>query len=241
MDEIQKNFEVRAAQKSIRFEVHVDPHIPSPLMGDVMSVKQILINLVNNAIKFTEHGSVTVNVAMEQEKKNSCVVRMEVRDTGIGIPEDVKGKLFSAFTQSSSDISRKYGGTGLGLAISKKLVEMLGGTISVESAEAKGSVFMVFIPFAKARPQDEESGDDSEKGKDVAGQLRGKAILIADDEEMNIRLCEMILAKYGVQTTSAKNGKEAVEKISKQHFDLVLMDLQMPQMNGMEAMKACGR
>ena len=238
MDEIQKNFEVRAAQKNIRFEVHVDPHIPSPLMGDVMSVKQILINLVNNAIKFTEHGSVTVNVAMEQEKKNSCVVRMEVRDTGIGIPEDVKGKLFSAFTQSSSDISRKYGGTGLGLAISKKLVEMLGGTISVESAEAKGSVFMVFIPFAKASPQDEESGDDSEKGKDVAWQLRGKAILIADDEEMNIRLCEMILAKYGVQTTSAKNGKEAVEKISKQHFDLVLMDLQMPQMNGMEAMKA---
>ena len=238
MDEIQKNFEVRAAQKNIRFEVHVDPRIPSPLMGDVMSVKQILINLVNNAIKFTEHGSVTVNVAMEQEKKNSCVVRMEVRDTGIGIPEDVKGKLFSAFTQSSSDISRKYGGTGLGLAISKKLVEMLGGTISVESAEAKGSVFMVFIPFAKARPQDEESGNDSEKGKDVAGQLGGKAILIADDEEMNIRLCEMILAKYGVQTTSAKNGKEAVEKISKQHFDLVLMDLQMPQMNGMEAMKA---
>ncbi|MBX7141014.1 MAG: response regulator [Chitinophagales bacterium] len=238
MDEIQKNFEVRAAQKNIRFEVHVDPRIPSPLMGDVMSVKQILINLVNNAIKFTEHGSVIVNVAMEQEKKNSCVVRMEVRDTGIGIPEDVKGKLFSAFTQSSSDISRKYGGTGLGLAISKKLVEMLGGTIAVESAEAKGSVFMVFIPFAKARPQDEESGDDSEKGKDVAGQLRGKAILIADDEEMNIRLCEMILAKYGVQTTSAKNGKEAVEKISKQHFDLVLMDLQMPQMNGMEAVKA---
>jgi signal transduction histidine kinase/HPt (histidine-containing phosphotransfer) domain-containing protein len=238
MQEIQKNFEVRAAQKNICFEVRVDPHIPAPLMGDVMSVKQILINLVNNAIKFTEHGSVTVNVAMEQGKKNSCVVRMEVRDTGIGIPADVKDKLFSAFTQSSSDISRKYGGTGLGLAISKKLVEMLGGSIAVESAEAKGSVFTVSIPFAKAKALDEEIRDESGTGKHAVVQLRGKSILIADDEEMNIRLCEMILAKYGVQTTPAKNGREAVEKISKHHFDLVLMDLQMPEMSGMEAVKA---
>jgi hypothetical protein len=237
MEEIRNTFQHKAAEKGLEFHVQPDPRIPVMLSGDAMSLKQVLINLVNNAIKFTERGSVTVTAQLEEELRNSCRIRFEVKDTGIGIAADIREHLFTPFTQSRDQGARMHAGTGLGLAISKKLAAMMGGTIAAASEEGRGSVFSVVIPFAKAKRTEEEKADSAGLPPEAIPDLQGRKVLVVDDEPMNVKLCEAILTTYGLTVTAAANGREAVNKIQHNDFDLVLMDLQMPEMDGIEAVK----
>jgi len=237
--EVFESFRWKAAECGLLFSFFIDEKIPEILRGSAVSVKQILINLVSNAIKFTEQGSVIIHVSLEEENENSVIIAIQVRDTGIGIAPAALGKIFSAFTQSNGEITRKYGGTGLGLAITKKLSESLGGTIDVNSELTVGSVFTVRVPFRKStqKTQNEESADTNSV-PDSQTFFANKHILIVDDEEMNVKLCEIILENLGMKTRSASDGKEALEKFQNENFDLVLLDIQMPEMSGFEVVKS---
>ena len=206
--------------------------------GDATRLRQILINLIGNAIKFTEKGLVTTSIKSEKVG-NKTKVHFTISDTGIGIDEDRKEKIFKSFEQAYGDTSRKFGGTGLGLSISKMLVELQGGTIYVESEKGKGSQFHFTIPFAIAENIDEGLKEE-DSTTNVADQLKGIRILLAEDNQFNAVVAQEELedAIEGVLVEVAENGLIAVEKLKSSHFDVILMDVQMPTMNGYEATKA---
>ncbi|MBP8158060.1 MAG: response regulator, partial [Flavobacterium sp.] len=206
--------------------------------GDATRLRQILINLIGNAIKFTEKGSVTTSIKSEKIG-DKIKLHFTVSDTGIGIDEDRKEKIFQSFEQAYSDTSRKFGGTGLGLSISKMLVELQGGTIEVESEKGKGSQFHFTIPFAIAETINEAIKED-DSTTNIADQLKGIRILLVEDNQFNAIVAQEELedAIEGVQIEVAENGLIALEKLKSSHFDIILMDVQMPTMNGYEATKA---
>jgi PAS domain S-box-containing protein len=219
-------FALQAKNKNVRLECEMAPEIPETIVGDSDRLSQVLINLIGNAVKFTHEGEVRVSV-----QPRGDFVEFAVADTGIGIPEEKRELLFESFTQADSSFTRKFGGTGLGLAISKGLVDLMGGVISVRGRQGQGSVFSFTVPSKRAQTQ---SGAPVEDLPGEADNVSAARILLAEDDPMIRNMIALMLARRGWQAETAENGREAVEKWERGDFDLLLMDLQMPEMNGLE-------
>jgi len=223
----------RADEREVVLAIEYDSEIPEIIKGDSVRIRQILTNLMTNAIKFTEKGTVTVKTILLEKSKESVRIRLEVNDTGIGIAEKIQRKLFNSFTQADGSTTRKYGGTGLGLAIVRQLVTMMRGRLGVVSEEGKGACFWVEVSFEI--PLDVEmSVAQQEKEKEVEF-LEGHVLLV-EDNPVNQIVATKMLEKAGLHLAVEKNGKDALNRLKQPHdFDLVLMDCQMPVMDGYEA------
>jgi len=224
-------FETKILEKNLRLIKKMDNKIPGVLVGDPVRLHQIILNLVSNAIKFTTDGKITVCVRLLNEDKKTATIEFSVSDTGIGISKGKIEHIFENFQQASSETARLYGGTGLGLAISKQLVESQGGTIMVKSKLGKGSRFSFILPFKKtaseALPESEEARLDLDVFK--------IKVLVVEDIPLNQLLMKTILDDFGFDYEIAGDGNIAIEKLKNTPFDIVLMDLHMPVMNGFEA------
>jgi signal transduction histidine kinase/FixJ family two-component response regulator len=241
LDEVSSYMEGFALEKHLKFELNLHYPLPHEFNTDPTRLKQILLNLCNNAIKFTAQGQVDLQVHLDTYRRRFIFV---ISDTGPGMSDEQQLRLFTAFSQGNQSISRKYGGTGLGLYISKQLTEMLGGHIKVTSQKGQGSQFAVYMPWVEA-----DNKNMMTSGADVAKILKQKAqpnvdvpqldahILCVDDNEDNRQLVAYLISKTGAKLTLAENGKEALEIAADTAFDLVLMDMQMPEMDGIQATK----
>lgn len=228
----------RAAEKRLKMSWSISPELPGYVKGDSLRLVQILTNLLGNAIKFTEHGSISLSVGLKQARDNLLRVAFEIADTGIGMTECEIQRLFAPFTQVDSSITRRFGGTGLGLSITKRLVEMMGGRIAVSSAPGTGSVFSFDITLETGeRPQHTKIGTgwlDSE----VAWRFEGVCILLADDQQMNRQIAVELLSSVGGACDTVENGQQALDRLTlcgPGYYDLVLMDIQMPEVDGLTA------
>jgi len=242
IDEIQVMFSHQAREKGIRFSSFISADVPAMLQGDPVRLKQILVNLVGNAIKFTEQGEVSLHITNESQQQKHPLLRITIHDTGIGIAEEQQQQLFQAFQQGDSSISRRYGGTGLGLVITQRLVAMMGGDIHVKSAPGKGSTFTVMLQLdassnAKLPTNKLSHGHPSRpiQTNDLSALLSQLQILVVDDNKLNLKLATTLLSDEGVTTVAAESGQQALDKLRQQNFDLILMDLEMPDMSGVEA------
>lgn len=224
-------FKQKILEKNLKLEVEYDKNIPKILLGDPTRLHQIILNLVSNAIKFTNTGIINVNVKLLRENEEKTTLEFSVSDTGIGIEKSKLEKIFENFQQGSSDSSRLYGGTGLGLAIVKKIVESQGGKIYVESEIDKGSIFSFTLDFLKTDKIPEAEIEIIE----LNSNIKNLKVLLAEDVPLNQLLMKTILDEMGFECDIADNGKIAVEKLKVNVYDIVLMDLQMPEMNGFEA------
>lgn len=233
IDEVIKILTIRANENNVALNVILADNVPRYIKGDPLRLKQIITNLVNNAIKFTYEGSVTVDVGVEKDGDQSVKLLFKVIDTGIGISPEGKEKLFKAFSQADTSTTRKYGGTGLGLAISKSLCEMMDGEIGVESEVGKGSTFWFTAVFEKVPPS--EIPEEKPEAEVIETQMKPLHILLAEDNLINQKVAVANLKKFGHMIDIAKNGLEAVEMARKSCYDLILMDIQMPEMDGYEA------
>ncbi|GGK50395.1 MULTISPECIES: hybrid sensor histidine kinase/response regulator [Flavobacteriaceae] len=232
--EIVKLMKIRADEKQIALNLIINPNIPVQVFGDPTRLSQILLNLIGNAIKFTNKGSVTVTVKQIEESSENIKINFEVLDTGIGIVPNKINTVFGAFTQAKSDTSRIYGGTGLGLAIVKKLVKLLNGDITVQSVFGKGSVFNLRLPFKKDNSITASTEIENKTTK--LEQLNLK-ILLVEDNKTNQILAKTRLERWGCIVTLANNGIEGVKLVQHNMYDVILMDIQMPIMDGYEATK----
>jgi len=223
----------KAEEKMVKLNLRFDTMLPEVLEGDPLRLQQIIINLVGNAIKFTTNGSVDVQVTAKQTNAEKIDLHVGVKDTGIGIAQSKLDYIFESFTQNNQNTSRKYGGTGLGLAIVKQLVEMQGGGISVSSTLGLGSEFSFAIPYIVGKELAAAAGrEHGEAGKNMLGGIN---ILVAEDNIINQKVVKNTLQKQGANVLIAANGKEAVEQMLGKRFDVVLMDLQMPEVDGYKA------
>ncbi len=230
-----------ANDKGISLEYQIKSDVPNEVSGDRIHLKQILYNLIGNAIKFTEKGECRLEVQQQHEQPESSAYMLEfiVKDTGIGIPADKLESIFETFSQAHSGTNTKYGGTGLGLTITKKLIENLGGSIRVDSEEGKGSTFSFWIPFNSPEYLKKEQTIHTLNDKDHAGDASGGLkLLVAEDNELNQKLILKILKNREHQITLVGNGKQVIQALEKEKFDAILMDIQMPVMDGMEATRA---
>ena len=230
---------IRSREKGLELAHELHPTVPVLLHGDPNRLRQILVNLVGNAVKFTDSGSVTVRVSLDEQSDTQATVRFSICDTGIGIPEDGLDRLFQAFSQVDSSTTRRYGGTGLGLAISKQLAELMGGRIGVESAPGRGSTFW-FTAVLDRQPAGRRAETTGTRPvtpalRGVGEQRRRARILVAEDNPTNQLVTMRMLAKLGFGATAVATGQEAVEALTEDPYDLVLMDVQMPVMDGLEA------
>jgi PAS domain S-box-containing protein len=224
-------FETKIQEKNLILVKEYDNRIPEVLVGDPVRLHQIILNLVSNAVKFTSKGKITVSVRLLNEDEENATIEFAVTDTGIGIPDEKMGKIFDNFQQASSGTSRLYGGTGLGLAIVKQLVEPQGGSIRVKSKPGKGSSFSFILSFLKTNADAE-----SEAGLvELDTEIKNIKVLVAEDIPLNQLLMRTLLDDFGFECDIAANGKIAIEKLQSNSYDVILMDLQMPEMNGFEA------
>ena len=224
-------FETKIQEKNLRLVKEYDPKIPETLVGDPVRLHQIILNLLSNAVKFTTKGSITVAIKLLKEDTNSVTIEFAVHDTGIGISPLKIEKIFENFQQASSDTSRLYGGTGLGLAIVKQLVETQGGTISVRSEPNIGSVFSFVLSFQKTNEEAELKVDIVP----IDHKIKNIKVLVVEDIALNQLLMKTLLDDFGFERDIAANGLIAIEKLKSKSYDIILMDLQMPEMNGFEA------
>jgi len=220
----------RAQEKNIKVKLMMDEDLPNAVIGDPIRLGQILTNLISNAVKFTKEGKVIITATLAEQQKDYTVVDFEVEDTGIGIAPDKIESIFESFTQASSDTTRKFGGSGLGLTISKRLIELLGSKINVKSELGKGSVFSFTMRFKNSSKQ---LSPVLENIQDIKS-LKGTRILIAEDNQINVLLAKQFMKQWDVDCDVAENGVIAYELIQTNNYDLVLMDLQMPEMDGYE-------
>ena len=223
----------KSGEKNIRLSTKIDPKIPDDLIGDPTRLNQILLNIIGNAIKFTNQGEVKITVDLVSETNDAVDLKFSVIDTGIGIPEDKLNSLFKAFSQVSSETTRKYGGTGLGLAIVKQLVELQGGTISFQSKLGEGSTFSFLLKFKKSVEAVSENKNILESP--AVEELKGLNILLAEDNLLNQILAKKVLTDRQMNVEVAENGLIAIDKLKNNNYDLILMDIQMPEMDGYEA------
>lgn len=235
---------IKAHEKGLEFLLKIAPEVPAQLVGDPLRLGQILINLCNNAVKFTGQGEIFVTIKLlDRRENNRVMLRFSVQDNGIGMSPEQLDKLFTPFTQADASSTRRFGGTGLGLAISKQLVLLMGGEIGAESVEGKGSVFFFTACFgvgdspALQGPKlpDGLPGDEPAGNKGCYGQLQGLRLLLVEDNDMNQQVACELLTTAGIEVTVATNGRMAVELATQHRFDAVLMDIQMPVMDGYEA------
>lgn len=222
-------FEPKIFEKNLKLEIDYDERIPDVLMGDSVRLHQIILNLVSNAVKFTQQGSISVSVKLLSEIEQFITVQFMVKDTGIGIASSKRETIFDDFEQASTGTSRVYGGTGLGLAIVKKLVEAQDGTILLESEIGKGSAFIFTLTFEKTinEPHFDEILELDDENKNIK-------VLVVEDILLNQLLMKTLLDDFGFERDIASNGRIAIEKMESKSFDVILMDLQMPEMNGFE-------
>jgi len=232
-------FAFRLQVKKIDWQFDIDPQIPQILIGDPVKIRQILINLIGNSVKFTHQGSIRLQVQPRKSKGNYILLSFNLKDTGIGIPKKSIDKIFDLFTQGDPSTTRRYGGSGLGLSITKKLVQLMKGEIHIESKEGEGTNVYFNIRLEKASAQDLEklnaSKDKMKEQKTEQNFIRPLNILVAEDILINQKYIEELLETYGHKVSIANNGIEAIEMLTKEHFDCVLMDAYMPEMDGIEA------
>jgi CheY-like chemotaxis protein/two-component sensor histidine kinase len=232
LDEIMRSYSFRSRAKHLEFEIKRTDDLPVEVIGDPIRLNQILSNLLSNALKFTNQGGITVTIKELEKRKSQSIIEFAVRDTGIGIPKERHAAIFEGFTQAAPDTTRHFGGTGLGLAICKKLIEFQGGKITVDSEPGQGSTFTFRIPFTTSDKGVQSHG--SEPAETFTG-LEGKKILVAEDNKINFFVVNKFLQGWGVKVTQAEDGQLALEALEKEDFDLILMDLHMPVMDGIEA------
>jgi signal transduction histidine kinase/DNA-binding response OmpR family regulator len=225
----------KAEEKHLHFGYTIKEDLPEIFIGDPVRLKQILINLADNAIKFTPEGYVEIICEKHKDYGNYLEVKFTVRDTGMGIPKDKRDELFKEFSQLEPGTARKFGGSGLGLSICKKLVEMQGGTIYLNSREGKGSEFVFILPYKKGTTND-VNVEMIESAPNYS-TLSGKKVLIVDDEQFNRELAKIILEQCNMQVEEAENGFKAIDLLKKKSFDVVLMDIQMPEFDGLDTVK----
>ncbi len=232
-----ETFKYRTDEKGLELSYHIEQEAKAVLLGDPVRLNQILMNLIGNAVKFTYAGFIKVAALVESQKKNKIMLRFEVSDSGIGIPDDKIKSIFDSFRQADESVTRRFGGTGLGLAICKQLVELQGGTIGVKSVEREGTTFYFTIPYDKAKPKDIEKLNSNHEAKmniKDLGSFDSLSVLLVEDNDINQMYSSNILKKWNCQVDIAANGYIALEKLRKNHYDLILMDIQMPVMDGME-------
>jgi PAS domain S-box-containing protein len=238
LDNVKGIFDHRVKKKGLLLQVTTDPAIPDTLRGDPYRLNQVLINLIGNAVKFTEKGSVNVHVALEEKKEETVSLQFSVTDTGIGIPEGSLPYIFEHFSQGGMDISRRYGGTGLGLAISHRLLQLQGGNISVQSTEGAGSAFSFGLSYEYALSEEVIAPVPPVSAvlADYSQCLAGKRFLVVEDNEVNQQLVEHVLRRGGGEVQLAGNGELAIRYLRQGgEYDLIIMDLQMPVMDGYAA------
>ncbi|MFL6194235.1 MAG: ATP-binding protein [Thermoanaerobaculia bacterium] len=225
-------FHAKAEEKGVVLEARVDDRLPCVLLADPVKIGQVLTNLLGNAIKFTAKGSVFLELQVVELEAEAASVEIRVADTGIGIAPDRLAHIFEDFTQASYDIGMKYGGTGLGLSISKRLVEMHGSRLEVESELGRGTSFSFRLRMKTGEPGAEESGAEETAGPQT---LRGLKVLVADDNEVNVFVLTGLLRRWCVEYDVVADGRQAVESVKARDYDLVLMDLRMPELDGYAA------
>jgi CheY-like chemotaxis protein len=237
---LNRMFSLRAHEKGLEFILARDTHIQNLLMGDSLRLRQILTNLLSNAIKFTRHGKVTLEICQLKYCGSSTYIEFSVQDTGMGMSAEQVANLFQAFVQADNTITRRFGGTGLGLNISRNLAKLMGGDVAVESQLGIGSTFALRINLPLPDKQqiacylkDQELESSPEKFQ--GNELQGKRVLLVEDNRVNQVLAGHVLKKLGIVMDIANNGKEALNKLQLESYDLVLMDIQMPVMGGLEA------
>lgn len=225
-------FNITTANRSIIMTSYIDKRIPQRLLGDAVRIRQILTNLISNSVKFTKQGEIEVTAKYFGKKNNVNTIELCVRDTGLGISENKLDTVFESFKQADSSTTRKYGGTGLGLTIVKSLVELMNGTIKVESKLGEGSRFTVLLPIEDAA---EEAAEQKSQQQADTGSMKELQLLVAEDNKINREVIGLHLKKLGCQFEIVENGRQAVEKYSLGSYDALLMDIQMPDMDGLEA------
>jgi len=228
-----------AAKKGLEMEYEIEHDIPDVVLGDYARLRQVLINLIGNAVKFTEKGCISIFVSGEKNDDGSYEIHIAVKDTGIGIPDDKADRLFQLFSQVDASTARRYGGTGLGLAISKKLVQMMNGRIWAESRPGIGSIFHFTI---KVQPSQIALADEGKRASSIKAVYQDQdptlRILLAEDNPINQRVALHMLAKLGLNGDVAGNGQEVLQALENHRYDVILMDVQMPEMDGLETTRA---
>ncbi len=222
---------LKAEQKGIELNSEINEQVPDVIVGDPTRVRQILVNLITNALKFTSEGEVSITMNIKEKTEDKVLLRIEVSDTGVGIPLDKQQKLFSAFTQADGSTTRKYGGTGLGLAIVRQLVEMMNGELGIDSDAGKGARFWFEIPMGISQ---EPLMTPVSKPQTENKQLEG-CVLLVEDNPVNEMVARKMLEKLGLDSITATNGQQALDLLESEQVDVVLMDCQMPEMDGFEA------
>jgi signal transduction histidine kinase len=232
LEEIKRTYSFSANEKKLEFDIILDKKLPVLVIGDPIRLNQVLSNLLSNALKFTLKGEIKVHVNETERIGNQSKIEFRVADTGIGIPKEKHADIFDSFTQASADTTRLFGGTGLGLAICKKLIELQGGKITVESEPEKGSTFIFSLIFGVSEnqaPSHAAGTTETFKG------LVGKRILVAEDNKINFFVANKFLVGWGMIVTHVEDGLLALKQLEKEEFDMILMDLHMPIMDGIEA------
>ena len=229
-------FEATAREKGIGFFVEVDSGARGAFLGDASRLRQVLCNLLSNAIKFTHRGSVRLVVSSEAgAAAGTTQLQFAVRDSGIGFDEETKARLFERFEQADGSITRRFGGTGLGLAISRSLAQAMGGRLDADATTGQGACFVLSLELETCAHQ--AFGVDSGNQDAESGDLAGLRVLLAEDHPTNRRVVELILVAAGVELVCVENGALAVESAARMDFDLILMDMQMPVMDGLTAIR----
>ena len=229
-----KSLEILSEKKPIEFTWNIGPDVPEMLSGDAMRCSQVFHNIVNNALKFTEKGTVKVDLKKIEEEERFVTLRFSCEDTGIGMDEKSQELVFEKFRQANNKILNEFGGTGLGLAITRELVLMMSGKVWLESEAGKGTTFYVDLPFSKVEGEKKE-----EETRDLSSEtLEGLEVLLVEDNPLNQRVASEFMKLWGIQVSCAENGQEGVDVVKNYDYDMVLMDLQMPVLDGYEATKA---
>jgi signal transduction histidine kinase/ActR/RegA family two-component response regulator len=231
---------VLAEQKGLSFFYTINDSVPAEVLGDSIRITQVLTNIISNAIKFTEKGSISATFSAIETAQNDAIVQCSIRDTGIGIRNDVREKIFQSFTQADNSVTRKFGGTGLVLSIAKRLVEMMDGEISVHAGDendaSQGTIFNFTIRLRL--PQKKNNAADDGKRVDQLQFSKPLHVLIVDDNPINLLVARKMVEKFGATVATAVNGEEGVNAVRRNAFDVVLMDIQMPVLDGHEATKS---
>jgi CheY-like chemotaxis protein len=219
-------------EKGLVLELHQQEEISKHLIGDAVRLNQILLNLLSNALKFTQEGGITLSMDLMKKEDKTLFLQFKVKDTGIGIKKEKQETIFDSFTQAEGDTTRKFGGTGLGLTIVKMLVQLMKGNVCLESEPGIGTTFIVDLPFDI---DESEQAKEKEDYKEVEKNLGDLEILLAEDNEMNQILAKRVIASFGFKLDVAENGAKALERFKEKDYDIILMDIMMPEMDGLEA------